>query len=104
VDKNIINPDYATYKTDKFKIIKIEDVNEKEYTITENYELNKIYDNKITFKFNKQSIINELINKLQIFKYNEYLQKYYNELINFFPNGISGGKMCIKLYKIEDFI
>jgi antitoxin component YwqK of YwqJK toxin-antitoxin module len=93
--KNISNYDYATYETDKFKIIKIEDINEKEYTILGMFELNKIYNGKIYLKINKQCIINKLINKLQEYKYNEYLQEYYNELIKFFPNGISG--VC-KLY------
>ena len=99
VDKHIINHDYATFETDKFKIIKIEDVNEKDYTITEKYELNKIYDNKKSFKINKQCIINEIINNLHRSKLHADTSKYfkdsYNELIKFFPNGISG--IC-KLY------
>ena len=86
VDKNIINSDYATYETNRFKVIRIEDVNGKEYGISQKYELNTFYDNKICFKINKECIIYDIINKLRIYK---------SIFMNFFPNGISG--IC-KLY------
>ena len=105
-ENEIINPEYATYTCNSYKIINIEDLNKNNLDKIDLYEIDKNYNDIIFYKLNYESAYNDnLLYKTDIQKFVGFYRNYHhNGALSeeyYHNNGIKEGKykkMMIFLY------